>query len=111
MAEAYKYSSVQGTSAVGTFATLYNTSASATAVVSSMVVANTASAAATYRIAVMGSAGTPAATDGIIAWDATVPARDTVFLTIGAALGNNNFIRVSSSATTVTFTAFVSEIT
>lgn len=111
MAEAYKYSAVQGTSAVTSYATLYNTSASATAVVSSIVVANTASAAATYRIAVMGSAGTPAATDGIIAWDATVPARDTVFLTIGAALGNNNFIRVSSSATTVTFTAFVSEIT
>jgi len=111
MAEAYKYSSVQGTSAVGTYATLYSTSASATAVVSSIVVANTASTATTYRIAIMGTEGTPAATDAILAWDATVPARDTIFLTIGAALGNSKFIRVSSSATTVTFTAFVSEIT
>jgi len=111
MAEAYKYSSVQGTAAVGTFATVYNTSASATAVVSTIAVCNTASAAATYRIGIMGSAGTPAGTDGLIAWDATVPARDTVFITIGATMGNSQFIRVSSSATTVTFTAFISEIT
>lgn len=112
MAEAYKYSSVQGTSGVGTFATLYGTTtANSTAVVSTIAVCNTASAAATYRIGIMGTEGTPAATDGLIAWDATVPARDTVFITVGATMGNSRYIRVSSSATTVTFTAFISEIT
>lgn len=114
MAEAYKYSSVQGTSGVGTFATLYNTSASATAVLSTIAVCNTASAAATYRIGIVGpsaSASVPAATDGLLAWDATVPARDTVFITVGATLGNTNYVRVASSASTVTFTAFISEIT
>jgi len=114
MAEAYKYSSVQGTAGVGSFATLYNTDSAKTAIISTLVVCNTASAAATYRIGLVGpsaSASVPAATDGLIAWDATVPARDTVFITVGAALDNNNYVRVASSASTVTFTAFVSEIT
>lgn len=110
MPTTYRYASVQGTSSTGTYATLYNTSASTTAVVSTIVVANTASTAATVRIAVMGSAGTPGASDGIILWDTSIAANDSVFLTVGAALGNSRFLRVSSSATSVTFTAFVSEI-
>lgn len=110
MATTYKYSSVQGTGSSTTYATLYNTAASTTAVLSTIAIANRAASPATYRVAVMGSAGTPAASDGILAWDATVQANDTVFLTIGAALGNSKYVRVSSSTTTVTFTTFASEI-
>ncbi len=110
MATAYKYSSVQGTSAVTTYATLYDTSVSGvSAVVSTIAVANTTTTGATFRVAIMSSAGTPAATDGIVAWDATVAPNDTVFFTVGATLQNGKYIRVSSSATTVTFTAFISE--
>lgn len=111
MAEAYKYSSVQGNANVNTYSTLYNTSASATAVLSTIAVCNTASAAATYRIGIMSSAGSPTGTDGLIAWDTPVPGNDTVFLNIGATMGNSKFIRVSSSGSAVTFTAFISEIT
>ena len=105
----YKNSQVQGTAGVTTYSTLYNTSASTTAVVSTIAICNTASAQATYRIGIMGSAGTPAAANWLV-YDAIVPANDTTALTLGITVGNSQFIRVSSSANTVTFTAFVSEI-
>jgi hypothetical protein len=38
-------------------------------------------------------------------YDASVPPTDTVFLTVGLTLGNTKFIRVSSSANTVAFSA------
>lgn len=110
MATTYKNAQVQGTAGVGTYATLYNTSASATAVVSSIAITNTASATATYRIGIMGSAGTPAAANWLV-YDAVVAGNDTILLTIGLTLGNSQFIRVSSSANTVTFSAYISEIT
>lgn len=111
MAEVYKNAQVQGTASTGTYATLYNTGASTTAVISSILVTNTASTAALYRIGIMGSAGTPAIASGEwITYDATVQANDTVALTLGITLGNTKFIRVSSSANTVCFNAFVSEI-
>jgi hypothetical protein len=57
----------------------------------------------------MGSAGTPSASDWLV-YDAAVAAKDTAFLTIGISLGNDEFIRVSSSANSLAFTAYVSEI-
>lgn len=111
MATAYKEASVQGTASTSTYATLYDTSAaSTTAVVGTIVVCNTAASAATYRIAVMDSAGTPAATDWRV-YDASVSPNDTVFLQVGLSLQNARYIRVSSSATTVTFAAEVAEFT
>lgn len=111
MPEVYKNAQVQGTSSTGTYATLYNTGASTTAVISSIVVTNTSSTAALYRVAIMPSAGTPSVSNGEwIVYDATVQANDTVALTLGIVLGNTEYIRVSSSANTVCFNAFVSEI-
>lgn len=109
MATVYKNVGVQGTAGTSTYATLYNTSASTTAVISSIVVTNTSSSSATYRIAIMGSAGTPAAANWVV-YDATIAGNDTIALTLGIALGNTQFIRISSSANTVTFSAYVSEI-
>lgn len=111
MAEAYKYSSVQGNANINTYSTLYSTSASATAVLSTIAICNTASTAGTYRIGIMGTEGTPGATDGLIAWDTPVPGNDTVFLNVGITMGNSKFIRVSSSGSAITFTGFISEIT
>lgn len=109
MAIAYKDAQVQGTASVGTYATLYNTAASTTAVVSTITVCNTASTAATYRIGIAGSASTPG--DGNwLAYGTTVNANDTVALTLGISLSASKFLRVSSSASTVAFSAFVSEI-
>ena len=104
MPTSYAIAQVQGTAGVGTYATLYSTGASETAVVSTVSVCNTSASAQTFRIGVMGSAGTPSASEWIV-YDASVPATDTVFLTVGLTLGNTKFIRVSSSANTVAFSA------
>ena len=74
-----------------------------------MTITNLGGSSATYRIAIMSTAGTPAAANWVI-YDAVVAGNDSVFLTVGIALANSQFIRVSSSANTVTFQAFVSEI-
>ena len=109
MAETYKNAQVQGTAGVTTYATLYNTTASTSAVISTILVTNTATSSATYRIAIMDSAGTPAASNWLV-YDAAVAGNDSIALTLGIAMGNSKFVRVSSSANTVTFNAFVSEI-
>jgi hypothetical protein len=109
MAKNYKSSQVQGTSGLTTYATLYSTPASTQAVVSTIAICNTASAAATYRIGLDDEAGTPGASEWIV-YGSSVSANDTVFLTVGITLAPEKYIRVSSSANTVTFSAFVSEI-
>jgi hypothetical protein len=109
MATNYKHQSVQGTAGVTTYATLYNTGASTQAVISTLLITNTTSSSQTYRVAIMSSAGTPAAADWIV-YDSVVAGNDVICLTLGIAMGNSEFIRVSSSANTVTFSAFVSEI-
>jgi hypothetical protein len=111
MPTSYKEAEVQGTAGVDTWATLYDTSGTnVTAVVGTILVCNTAAAAATFRIAVMGSAGTPAAINRR-AWDASIPSNETLTLPWGLAMQNARYIRVSSSADTVTFAAEVSEMT
>lgn len=109
MATTYTRAGVQGTSAVGTYATLYTVPASTAAVISTITIANTAASNATYRIGFAASDTTPSAADWLI-YDAIAPANDTVFLGLGASLPAGTRIRISSSANTVTFGAFISEI-
>lgn len=112
MATTYKPSQVQGTASVSTYATLYNVPAATQAVVSSIVVCNTAASSATFRIGLdTGAAGDPLLANGeFLVYDATIAANDTITLTLGIALDANKYIRVSSSSNTVLFSAFVSEI-
>jgi hypothetical protein len=107
MAIVYKDIAVQGTASVGTYATLY--SASATSIIGTLGICNTASTDATYRVGVMGSAGTPSGAEWRL-YDAAAPANDTVALTIGMVVESGDFVRVSSSASTVVFFGSVSEI-
>lgn len=109
MATTYKKAGVQGTSGLTTYATLYNTTASTTAVVSTIAICNTTSNSATYRIGFDTTAGTPSASEWLV-YDAVVTGNDTIFITAGVTLGNSEYIRISSSANTVSFQAFVSEI-
>jgi hypothetical protein len=106
----YKPFQVQGTTALTTYATLYSTPSATQAVLSTIVVCNTATAAATCRIAIMGTEGTPAAANWVV-YDASIAGNDSLCLTLGICLDASKFVRVSSSANTVTFSAFVSEIT
>lgn len=110
MATTYKSGKVAANGSIGTYSTLYSTSASAEAVISSLLIVNTASVGATVRVGIMGSEGTPSGSDWII-YDYDIAANDTVILTMGIALASSEFIRVSADASTVTFRAFVSEIT
>jgi hypothetical protein len=109
MATTYKNAQLQGSASLSTYSTLYNTGETSTAVISSILVTNTSTASATYRIAIMDTAGTPGAANWVV-YDGVVSGKDVVALTLGITLGTEQFIRVSSSADTVTFSAYVSEI-
>jgi len=112
MPTTYRTAQVQGASAIGSYVNLYNTTASTSAVLSSIAITNTASTSGTYRIALVpasASSSNPSASNWLV-YDSVVAGNDTIFLTVGITVENSEFIRVSSSATTVTFTGFVSEI-
>ena len=109
MATAYKYAQVQGTASTGTYATLYTTPAATEAVISSLVITNQSSSANTVRIGLDATAGTPGASEWLV-YNAAIAGNDTVALTLGVTLSAQKFVRVSSSANTCNFTAFLSEI-
>lgn len=109
MAQAYKYAQVQGTASTGTYATLYTTPAATQAVISSLVITNQASSDVTVRIGLDTTAGTPGASEWLV-YDAVIAGNDTVALTLGVTLDAEKFVRVSSSADTCNFSAFLSEI-
>lgn len=108
MATTYKLAQVQGSASTGTYSTLYDTSASVTAIISNLLIANHASAAVTVRVGTDTTAGTPGAAEWLL-YDVVVAANDT--LSFGPlSLPASTFIRVSSSANTCTFSAAVAEI-
>jgi hypothetical protein len=109
MATTYKRSGVQGTASVDTYTTLYTVPASTTAVISTIAICNTSASAATYRIGFDDTEGTPGASEWLV-YDSSVTGYDTIFLSVGAAIQTGQVVRISSSADTVSFQAFVSEI-
>ena len=92
-----------------TLTTLYTVPAATQAVVSSIVIANLASSAATFRIAVR-PAGASIANSQYIAYDITLGASDSTCLTLGITLGATDVISVYGSTSTITFSAYGSEI-
>lgn len=103
---------ILGQTAATTAATsydLYTVASSTQAVVSSIVVCNRDSAAATYRISAA-SAGASIANSQYLAYDVTVGGSDSTVLTLGITLGATDKIRVYASTVNLTFTAFGSEI-
>ena len=89
---------------------LYATPSSSAAVVSTIVVANRAGAARTYRLAVKPTSGTTLATDHYLAYDVAIAANDSTALTLGITLAAGNVIVTYASAADLTFTAFGSEL-
>ena len=92
-----------------TATTLYTVPSSTQAVVSTISVCNQAAASATFRIAIRPDGATLAA-QHYIAYGATVAANDSTFITIGATLGDTDIITVYASTSTLSFSAFGSEI-
>ena len=109
MATAYKYAQVQGSASTGTYSTLYTTPSATEAVISSLVITNQASSDVTVRIGLDDTAGTPGNSEWLV-YDAVVAGNDTVALTLGITMPAGKFLRISSSADTCNFSAFLSEI-
>jgi hypothetical protein len=78
-------------------------------IVSTIIVANRASAAKTFRIATKTDNSAVADTD-YIAYDTSIGANDTITLTLGITLEDGAEISVGSSDANVTFQAYGTEI-
>lgn len=109
MATTYKNAQVAGSGNITTYSTLYNTGASSTAVISSLVVTNTGTEPETYRVGIVGSDTDPSSPNWVV-YDAVVTGNDTVALTLGITLGTTQYLKVSASSTDVNIHAFISEI-
>lgn len=109
MAATYKNARIQGTASTSTYSILYSVPSGKSAVISTISIANTAVADATYRIAIVDTDTTPVATDWLV-YDSTVAGNDSTFLSVGIALTATQKIKISSSANTTTFMCFISEI-
>jgi hypothetical protein len=108
MATIYKVLGQSAPSAT-TSTDLYTVPSATEAVVSSIVIANRDSAAATFRLS-FAPAGAALADAQYSAYDVTVGGGDSTIITIGATLAATDKIRVYASSANLTFTAFGSEI-
>ena len=80
------------------------------AVISTLVVANRAATAATYRIAVR-PVGATLANQHYIAYDVALPASDSATLTLGITLAPTDVVTVYASTANTSFNLFGNEIT
>lgn len=108
MATTYKVLA-QSNPAATTATDIYTVPAATQAVVSTLVVANQAATAATYRVSIrVGGAASNA--KQFIAYDVTVQANDSTAITIGATLGAGDVVTVYGSSATLSFNLFGSEV-
>jgi hypothetical protein len=89
---------------------LYIVPAATSTVCSTLVVCNQAAVAATFRLAVR-PAGAAINFKHYISYDTSVPANDSISLTMGMTLGNTDVVSVYASTANVSFNLFGSEIT
>lgn len=91
-----------------TATTLYTVPSTKSAVISSLTICNTASTAATFRVAVC-PAGATLATVHYVAYDVAVGAADTTALTLGITLATTDVVTVYASTANVVFHAYGDE--
>ena len=108
MATTYKVLG-QSNPAATTATTLYTVPSATSTIVSTITVCNQTSTAATYRIAVR-PAGATLAAQHYVAYDVSLPGNATDTLTLGVTLATTDIVTVYTSATTVSFNAYGSEI-
>jgi hypothetical protein len=108
MASTYKVLAQSAPSAT-TNTDVYTVGSGKSAVVSTITICNRAATAATYRIAIR-IAGTTIANEDYIAYDASVPANDTIALTLGITLAATDVVTVYASTANTSFNLFGSEI-
>jgi glucose-6-phosphate dehydrogenase assembly protein OpcA len=108
MATTYKVLGQSNPSAT-TLTTLYTVPSATNAVVSSIVIANLTSSAATFRIAVR-PAGASITNAMYIAYDITLGASDSTCLTLGITMNATDVLSVYGSTANIAFSAYGSEI-
>lgn len=86
---------------------LYTVPTAKEAVVSTLAICNDSASATAYRVAISASASPT--TSEYIVYGASVPANDTVFLTLGVAMETTKRIVVYAAAANLVFAAFGSE--
>lgn len=99
----------QSAPAATTATDLYTVGAGKSAVISTLVVANRANTAATFRVSVR-VAGAAQANQHYIAYDVVVGANDSTTLTLGITLAATDVVTVYGSTANLSFNAFGSEI-
>lgn len=92
-----------------TATTLYTVPSATDAVVSTISVCNRAATSGTYRIAIR-PAGATLANEHYIAYDSTITANNTTFITVGVTLDATDVITVYASSANMSFSAFGTEI-
>jgi hypothetical protein len=97
--------------ASSTLTTLYTVPASSNAVVSTIAICNpNPTTVIPVRVAAVAN-GSTIAQKNYIVYDMSIPAADTVSLSMGITLAQGDFIQVSANgATNISFSAFGSEI-
>jgi len=108
MASTYKVLAQSAPSAT-TNTDVYTVGSGKSAVISTITVCNRAASAATYRIAIR-VAGSALSNEEYIAYDATIPANDTIALTLGITLAATDVVTVYASTANFSFNLFGSEI-
>ena len=91
-----------------TLTSLYACGSGIQTVVSSITIANRGTVVATYRVAVRDN-GDSIANQHYIAYDAPVPPNDSIALTLGLVLEQNDILSVFASNADLTFQAFGAE--
>jgi glucose-6-phosphate dehydrogenase assembly protein OpcA len=109
MATTYKVLGQSAPSAT-TATTLYTVPSATSAVISTLVVANRASTAATYRISIR-PGGASQANQHYLAYDVEVSGSDSTTLTLGMTLAATDVITIYASTANLSFNLFSSEKT
>lgn len=99
----------QAAPAATTDTNLYTVPAAKDTIISTIVITNRGTAAATYRVAIR-PAGATVANQHYIAFDAAVVANDSITLTIGITLTATDVVTVRASSADLSFSAFGSQI-
>jgi hypothetical protein len=108
MATNYKVLGQSAPSAT-TATTLYTVPSATEAVISTISVCNRGTATGTFRLSVRPN-GASLANQHYIVYDASVAAKDTLFLTVGATLDATDVLEVYASTADFSFNAYGSEI-
>ena len=108
MASTYKVLAQSAPSAT-TNTDVYTVGSGKSAVISTITVCNRSASAVTYRIAIR-VAGSALSNEEYIAYDTTVPASDTISLTLGITLAATDVITVYASTANLSFNIFGTEI-